>query len=100
MPLDSLVTTCARTQQWCHLLFEQGAQANGVELDQFWEHLSEFALEILLVLLHLTGEVPLCQHRVDAGIDSGVDVGGKMVLQIADTVSHQVLRQGVEHVTH
>ena len=78
--VDGLVAAGARTQQGRHLLCEQRAQSDGVELDQFREHLSELSLQVFLVLKHLTGEVPWCQHRVEAGIDRRVDICRQMVL--------------------
>ena len=51
----------AGTQQWCHLLSQHIAHAQRVHLYQFRKHLSHFAQQVVVVFLHLLGEVFTCQ---------------------------------------
>ena len=87
--------TCQRLQ----LVSQHAAHAHRVHLEQFREHRAELARHVFPILLHLAYKVFARQQRVEACIDSRVDIGRQVLRQVVNALRHQVLVQSVKDIT-
>ena len=90
----------ASAQQWFQLLCQNGAHAYRVHLNQFREHFTYLACQVLTILVHLLHHVFLTHQCVETLVSLRINVGRQMLHHVVNAFGHQVFAQLIEDILH